>query len=191
MKDEDEKDLLYGKMVRILKKYKRHYSHQHYLYPRLKKLMKVFDSCKYINPEHYKELANLTEKIDFGCNFKDGRCEGNSRVQGCCGSCRWNFGYLKLRTIKGKDKIEDIEKEMLYYTTKFHRIHGFWRRNKGCILPREKRSTICLTHSCKGGYNHYEELLLRTLSGGKHEGFPRTIRNIISILKDYFLYREE
>ena len=185
MNDENEKDLLYGKMNRILEQYENPYSRKHYLYPRLKKLIKKFDDCKYINPEYYKELANLTEKIDFGCNFTNGKCE-NGRKKGCCGSCRWAFGYLNPRFINGKDTIKDIKKEMIYYATKFHRFNGFWRRNKGCILPREKRSTTCLTHSCKGNFDSYQGLLLNTLSNARREKFPRTIKDIIFILKEHF-----
>lgn len=192
MNDKDKCNLLFGKMNRILKYYKSPYSRKHYLYPRLKILMRVFDESRYTNPEYYTELANLTKKINFDCDFKNGKCKkyrnyNNKKIMCCCSGCVWNFGYLKTRFIRGEDEIKNIEKEMLYYATKFSRVNGFWRRNKGCILPREKRSPTCLTHNCGVKYNSHIRLLFSTLSDARHGKFPNSIKAIISILKDHFL----
>ena len=102
--------------------------------------------------KHIQMLNSLTEYIDFECNFEDGKCKNHNsyalqfiqkadRIQisdmCCCRLCGKNVGYLNLIR---EDEIAEYAK---YYNTKT----GFWS-NKGCKLPREKRSPVCTTHNC-------------------------------------------
>lgn len=98
--------------------------------------------------KNISDLKNLTNDIEFGCNFKDGLCRMESRnsckdIMCCCSGCKSSFGYL--------DNIfaEDIP----YYAKKYDKKTGFWRKGKGCILDRDKRSETCLSYNCSNNRN--------------------------------------
>ena len=100
--------------------------------------------------EEAARRAALTGKIDFRCDFKDGKCveyrnriehrdrKGESRC--CCGSCAVTIGFLTKEPISA----EQVKAALRLYD---HGT-GFWREGKGCILPRKHRSFICLRHAC-------------------------------------------
>ena len=104
-------------------------------------------STNYVR-EFIKEVKNLTELIDFGCDcferqvsiYKgDTAYSGSSEREmvvgiGCCISCRQTLGYAALNDST---------------IGRFDDRFGFWREGKGCILERWERSNICLLYSCK------------------------------------------
>ena len=107
-------------------------------------------------------LAELSGFVDYNCQFTDLGCrqhrftskkakkealkamEGDVRapyqLMCCCGSCAYAIGYLQ----QFPNKIEILEEIANCYTERL----GFWRMDKGCILPRKYRSTVCLSHRC-------------------------------------------
>jgi hypothetical protein len=89
---------------------------------------------------HLMKLKQSTVVMDFGCGFdKDGKCKGiYSSPKCCCYECAKYVGYLNLI----------LEKDLPYYTEQFDKDLGFWRKEKGCILNRDMRSRVCVSHSC-------------------------------------------
>jgi hypothetical protein len=91
-------------------------------------------------------LKQLTASINFGCKFgDDGKCHGGKlswigdHPACCCKECLENAGYHDIM----------LEKDIPFYAKKFLPKVGFWRKNKGCILPRKMRSCVCVSYSCK------------------------------------------
>lgn len=104
-----------------------------------------------------RETRKLTDEINFDkiCQFdKGGFCSrenngrrGSSRtVMCCCESCKRNVGYLY--------QIPKNVGIIKMYAENFDDETGFWREGKGCVLPREHRSRVCIKWVC-----HKEELL--------------------------------
>lgn len=100
-----------------------------------------------------REARKLAGEIDFDkiCQFdKNGFCSrenngrrGDSRTaMCCCESCRRTVGYLN-QIPKDVDTIK-------MYARNFNDRTGFWRKGKGCVLPREYRSRICVKYICLG-----------------------------------------
>jgi len=104
------------------------------------------------------QLAEKTIGIDFGCDFKRGRCikerndgpgmiawledpSSNVRVNYCCSQCYQTVGNLSY--LPNNDKI--IEEIASLFDPE---LRGFWRQGVGCTLPHRYRSTICLTGRC-------------------------------------------
>jgi hypothetical protein len=105
----------------------------------------------------YERFAKLTEHIDYHCDFKkDGTCKRYKKPSRdnacCCDGCFSLIGYhrelpndynrLRLYADLFKPKEYDENNNLL--------ASGFWKRGKGCVLPREMRSSTCLTYSCRG-----------------------------------------
>ena len=96
------------------------------------------------------KLANMTNKINYGCNFwSNGSCirSRNAKENGsilnemhCCSDCASHVGYLRF--------IQDDPKVISRIASYFKPKVGFWRKGKGCILPRKYRSTTCLEYRC-------------------------------------------
>lgn len=124
----------------------------------------------YRNPEYDALIAlrELTERIDFGCNFgliKTHLCHKyekpnnpKDKAMCCCINCADSFGYLKIIPIN----------QLKYYVRNFNEKTGFWREGKGCILPRNRRSNTCVTFACyelfdRNSKNYKERLNLRGL----------------------------
>jgi hypothetical protein len=102
-----------------------------------------------------ENLKRLTGRIDFGCKFdKNGKCNAkntsykNERMC-CCTDCAFKIGYLNLI----------YEKDVYYYTKKYNKKTGFWRKGKGCILDRHMRSNTCVTYVCGVGPNGLQDEL--------------------------------
>ncbi len=97
-----------------------------------------FDSLSWRN---YYRAAELTERIDFGCDFKNGRCKKHRRDKEpmcCCQYCAVEGGYLHKVSAAGAKVVQKL----------WDKKTGLWRKGKGCILPRRYRSITCLLHSC-------------------------------------------
>ena len=103
--------------------------------------------------EDYRLLTGLkkvVKSIDFGCNWEDGKCTGHEdsiyirkdNPACCCVCCAEDAGYLK----------SIVERYIDYYAKNFDKEKGFWREDKGCILPVVRRSRICLCYAC----HHFE-----------------------------------
>jgi hypothetical protein len=102
------------------------------------------------------QFADLTKHIDYGCEFKDGKCKGSKQERCCCSNCAYNIGYLN-RIPTNWQIIKDIASD-------FDEELGFWRAEMGCILPRKYRSKVCLLHKCSN-LSEAEYSLLEILSG--------------------------
>jgi hypothetical protein len=102
-------------------------------------------------------LKKLSASLDFGCRFdKNGKCNSNpewvdNHPACCCRDCFRSAGYL--------DTV--LEEDIVKYSRKFSIKTGFWRKGKGCILPRKMRSAVCVAFSCKHieGKSTYQNLL--------------------------------
>lgn len=173
-----------NKLQTIREKYKGN----NLLYKKIKRACERFERCKPVNKHTYQQLAKLTAKIDFKCRFEKGKCREHRTVRCCCSNCAFYFGYLGTMFMNYYSDIEDIEEQILYYVKKYTLRNGFWRRNKGCILPREMRSATCLTYNCCHHLTNEEKLLLDLISW---KGYRLAyISRIIKMLTDYFLYRK-
>ncbi len=107
-----------------------------------------------------KEYKELTELVNYGCVFVDGKCKGLSE-RCCCAGCHQNVGYL------GAINHEDFEEYAKLFNNKVG--FGFWTKN-GCSLPRELRSVICLTYCCDSEkLSVAERELFQILRNGEEE----------------------
>ena len=183
--DKYENEKKNKKMEEIVNKYK----NKPRLYKKLYSLQSQLMGRNSVNPTVYKELADLTSLINFGCNFKNGKCRADRTEMCCCGSCASCFGHFTETFFSGYDNIEYIEEEMLYYVREYRAKTGFWRKGKGCILPRHKRSATCLTYNCSSRLTPEEKLLIGILRD--RNKFPSYINEVKKILIDYFLYRDK
>jgi len=149
---------------------------------------------KKLSWEQYGKISELFGEIDFGCNFEQGHCnprhyplEHISKDQAshpcCCVGCanKWvEPGYLR---IIPKGKTNEI---FSYWNSKT----GFWRKDKGCILPRKYRSPICVTYLCAGICNSLRKSqpwksLTRLTSGYcNHQDKPITNSQLNRILQN-------
>jgi len=183
--DNIQRENLNNKMEEIVKKYK----NNNLLHSRLVAIYQKFSRCDHtISQTYHTELANLTSLIDFGCKFKDGKCIGSGVEMCCCSGCRGSTGFFRTTFFYDYSRKDRIEDEMLYYAKKFNLKTGFWRKDKGCILPRRKRSATCLTYNCSDRLTDEEGLLLNIIRHYEH--YPSYLPAIIKMLKDYFLYRK-
>ena len=183
--DKDEQEEQIKKMSEIVEKYK----DKPLLYKKLGRMRQRFKGCRTINQETHKELANLTAKINFRCYFENGKCVANRTEMCCCSTCNSSVGHFNTVFFKPFDNKQFIEEEMLYYAKKYRISTGFWRKGEGCILPRHKRSSTCLTYHCSNQLTNEEKLLINVIRN--YEPHPPYIRGIIGMLKNYFLYRDE
>lgn len=111
--------------------------------------------------ENYFRLANLTKLVDYDCRFTALGCkrekvkrkekqavlekfetkgETPHMLMCCCGGCWHSMGYVSYFP----NDPRYLKRIAKYYNEKL----GFWRVDKGCILPRKYRSPTCLRHSC-------------------------------------------
>ena len=175
------------KIQRILERHK----DKPVLYKKMKKFSRRLIYSPYVNPKVYKKLAKLTSEINFECGFKDGKCKAKETEMCCCIQCREYYGHFHIRFFDDYSSEIDIEKELLYYAKKIDDRYGFWRRDKGCILPRERRSATCLTYNCiRDKLSTEEKLLLNTIANSRYT-MPSYLPLIIKLLKDYFLNRKK
>lgn len=160
----------------------------------LERGMRFGDTPNGISFRVYRELAELTTHIDYGCKFDShGRCKNyeytppEQSTMCCCNSCFYNMGYLKHLPTGGwtanpKYKLRDLDVYARHFSEKVikklrngDRPIGFWRPNKGCVLPRGYRSQVCLDYTCSGeSKTEWQKKLIWLL--GSHITFPVTIR---------------
>ena len=183
-----KRERLSKRIMEVIRPYKK----RKRLYPKMLLAHNIFAGSKRINRKLYEELANLTAKINFRCNFKNGTCgSGRSTERCCCSNCRGSFGYLDTIFFAVYSSDETILEEILYYIKKFSTITGFWRKDKGCILPRSRRSTTCLTYNCSDErFSDEEKLLIASIHNFKNTDMY-LLKQIRNILINYFLYRDD
>ena len=112
----------------------------------------------------WHKLATMTKNIEYGCHFgkhvrndstderstcSKQRKHNKTAERCCCDSCDTNLGYLRF--------IQDDQKVVKRIASLLQLKNGFWRENKGCILPRKYRSAVCLGYRCgsAGRYKIY------------------------------------
>lgn len=79
--------------------------------------------------------------IDHFFNYNS---EANKEIKTCCTNCAVRNGYLKSYEI-------DIKFD---YISIFNNIYGFLEKGKGCRLPLNKRSLVCLSWKCMAIINN-------------------------------------
>lgn len=89
----------------------------------------------------------ITKHFIYPCNFdKYGRCSVHRGPMCCCANCGINVGYLdKIRPVGNVKQVSEIIKK---YARLYNRETGFWRKSKGCALPRNMRSATCVGFIC-------------------------------------------
>lgn len=133
----------------------------------------IAEDYKGLSWRNYSRVAELTGKIDFGCSFKDGKCKGRRSVSSCCcGGCGVDGGYLKLISPAGAKVAKKLWDQNL----------GFWRPDKGCILPRRHRSPMCLFYNC-GVKSWFLDLLQRLINSGKRKNFDKKFNKVFNVVK--------
>ncbi len=122
----------------------------------------------YLTWADYYLLADLTKFVDYNCKFTELGCKqykitkkakkksleilargGNMRsgesfsyaIMCCCGSCRGSVGH--------SEYFPSDLKDLKIIARYFNEQTGFWRAEKGCILPRKYRSATCLKYDCR------------------------------------------
>jgi hypothetical protein len=104
-----------------------------------------------LGTEEYKKVIKyFYDNIHFDCGFKNNNCIAykpfiNSNIQHnqimcCCENCKNMKGYFR--------KTEEAFESFSIVKNSFNKNTGFWRKNIGCVLPREFRSFICNFHVC-------------------------------------------
>jgi hypothetical protein len=93
--------------------------------------------------DRIKELKKGSKDLPFDlCKFDDdGKCE-QFRISGfqCqCILCDDICGWIRYTT----------EEDLIVYAEAYDEKYGFFRKGKGCVLPREYRSEICLSYYCE------------------------------------------
>jgi len=92
---------------------------------------------------HY--LTEATERINYGCDFKQGKCTRARKVRSkelwdgcCCKDCRRDVGYF-----------ENVPEEWITELSKlWNPTTGFYDLKSGCRIPRHMRASTCLAHQC-------------------------------------------
>jgi hypothetical protein len=100
----------------------------------------------------YKSILAATGLIDFGCEFvNDGTTTGcfcrQGREECCCENCAVSYGYFPTYAY-GNKRVLASPKMINTYNRLFDTNSGFWRPDKGCILPRKYRSMTCVFFNC-------------------------------------------
>jgi len=112
----------------------------------------LFDEIYYSD---FQASKTFFEKLDFDCRIdENGRCKAGTRC--CCDNCFDNAGYLR----------KVVDTDITKYARVFNTKTGFWRADKGCVLPHKLRSVTCLTTHCN------------------HEKVPRGFSIMISMMRE-------
>lgn len=135
----------------------------------------------HISWDLYKQLAKATEMVNFKCEFDERGICINRRPYAdqlyykkhprqlqmcCCSGCYYELGYQ--RTLQ---KDERIINRLARHFDDGREKKGYWRPKRGCILPRELRTTTCLSHYCRaasseGKLSEAENILLTVIRNG-------------------------
>ncbi len=112
----------------------------------------------------FRELAKQTEKIDYDCDFRNGRCNGRAMGgNGCCtlDGCSLSLGYW--RKEDGTLDEDTVRRLAVFYDPE----KGFLNDGEGCTLPRELMSPTCLfTYCFDAMMSDEDKLLLSRIRGG-------------------------
>ena len=136
----------------------------------------------------YKAVA---KNFDYGCDFKDGICKTyknsetyknlNEPNKCCCHSCADHIGYLKTIRVVTFQSLRSISSQSLKSVSKYARLYnikdGFWRPNKGCVLPYTMRSIKCVTYFC-------DHVRLKSLNGQEIWKFLMLLSNFNYLSKN-------
>ena len=116
--------------------------------------------------EIIKSLKMISEDIEFPCEFNERGCQVHDTEVCCCQGCHETIGWF--------DYIP--EKDFPLYAKKFSdkNKNGFWRKGKGCVLPRELRSTTCVSFLC-GRYRFKD---------GTYTRLGKKIMSLEKVIKD-------
>jgi len=124
--------------------------------------------------EDWYKLASATSRIDYGCRFdfreiNSGLCalyrkrdaQGSSKMC-CCSGCYDSMGYLRF--------VQNTPAALAVVSSRFKPEVGFWRKNKGCSLPRKYRSAVCLGYRCfkETIYTGKINMLMAFMEGLRH-----------------------
>lgn len=102
-------------------------------------------------------IAEMTNKIYYGCDFQDGICtklnedlktNPNASKMCCCNQCGNHIGYLNY--------IQNNSEVLKMISSLFHPVLGFWKKDTGCSLPRKYRSSTCLSYRCDLAKKRYD-----------------------------------
>lgn len=99
-------------------------------------------------------LAEATAYIDYGCDFKKGKCRRDRRRGPteywdgcCCKGCLEFVGYFT--------SIPEIWIEKLVQLWDPSN-NGFYDVKSGCRIPRHMRPSACLAHQCATANNNHK-----------------------------------
>ena len=94
------------------------------------------------NDKRLYSYKGATKNLNYPCKFnRIGECIATVLSSDCgCEDCAYKFGYIR--------HIRSAQWTINKYAALFNQTTGFWRSNKGCILPRSLRSIKCLTRIC-------------------------------------------
>ena len=136
-----------------------------------------------LSMKNYMEILSSTENIDFGCELglNGEYCLGYKKAPTyCCANCGYNSGWLNqaLKSFGKTTKVFGTNKTAKFFNRHFDNEIGFWRKDKGCILPRKYRSMTCIFCNClrdlgEKGRQRHEELL--SLKGDAHLSLKKSI----------------
>ena len=130
--------------------------------------LRVVPNKKMVELEHLKAL---TGDIKFDCDFDcGGFCKKTRRMhkeygapkeeKNCCAGCETSGGFFHHNNVVTQDQKD-------FLIANFNGETGFWRKKKGCIVPRKWRSKICTSYTCRdtirGMENTDDHNLLETI----------------------------
>jgi len=102
------------------------------------------------------DIKQATGAIRLDCDFQNNGCRaarsvggldlGTKNIPCCCGHCHREWGYLRA--------INMDELHFPYLADYWSVKTGFWRKGKGCILPRRLRSSTCVFYACYDTMEH-------------------------------------
>ena len=135
--------------------------------------------------EEWYALADLTDEIDWDCQFVGGNCKSNrenmiDRETCCCQGCNRTFGYLEHIPLAAADEVR----------TAWNPTTGFWRAGKGCVLQRRLRSRLCLRFNChepSPAIEALEHLFNGGLPMGLLETEPKPFIEQVAIVRQAFI----
>lgn len=96
-----------------------------------KKDVEYFKELYYHRPSEFKKQYDTWTRRDK--RYK-------TKVMCCCSSC--------VRTVGWSYYLPEDETTLRRMARYFNSLTGYWRPDRGCILPRQYRSGTCLTYAC-------------------------------------------
>ena len=118
-----------------------------------------------------RAIIKKYEETEFNCEIKKYpiSCKTTRKVDPqqywiskdmlCCFDCESRIGFLRYINRKSLKQI----------AKKFSNKTGFWRKDKGCILPISQRSSTCLAYCCGCGENKKIAVLKQKLQNQEYK----------------------